>query len=162
MKADNPDDLRRLNWFRIHMVKALDVFEVTIDGFPELKCGALSPDEALLKVANALELLESKGAEVPDREIYTWEEYVLYALCPMGKMAFADLPRGQRFLRQGYPTMWDKLSSTTAWPLAGEVEETNVPADEIVWHHVWALSDELSLEERQERLLWSGNPDLHF
>jgi hypothetical protein len=44
--------------------------------------------------------------------------------------------------------------------IAAEWQE--IPGEEIVWHHVWALSDELTPSERQERLSWSGYPDLHF
>ncbi|TCO90969.1 hypothetical protein EV701_109119 [Chthoniobacter flavus] len=137
-------------------------FEVTVDGFPALKCHAASSDEALSLTSHALERLEIEGAAVPNRGIYSWEEYVSGGLCPIGKMAFADLPSGQRFLRENFPTMWDKLSSTTACPLPSEGEPTQIPAAEIVWHHVWALSDELTPSERQERLSWSGNPNLHF
>ncbi len=145
------------------MVKALDgVFEVTIDEFPGLKCSAPTPDEALLMAANALERFESETIAVPDRGICTWKEYISDSLLPMGKLAFSDLPSSQRFLRRGYPTMWDKISSTSAWPLAGEAETIDVPAEEVVWHHVWALSHELTLSDRQERLVWSGHPDLHF
>ncbi|WP_395739266.1 hypothetical protein [Prosthecobacter sp.] len=144
------------------------VFEVTIDGFPDVMCSAPTSDAALSLAAQALQRLESEGAVVPDRVRYPWgdqdpwEEYVINNLCPMGKMPFAELPTGQRFLRQNFPTMWDKSSATTAHPLAGAVADTEIPGEEIVWHHVWALSDELSPSERQERLAWSGYPDLHF
>lgn len=168
MNAETPSQMRQ-RWFPIHMIKAPSgQFEVTIDGLPQLKCSASSSDEALLQAAQALRRLESEGAAVPERVMYPWgeydpwEEYVFGGLCPMGKMPFSELPNYQRFLRQNSPTMWDKKSATTAWPLAGASSEEEIPGDEIVWHHVWALSDELTPAERQERLAWSGYPDLHF
>lgn len=163
MKTETPEELRR-RWFTLHMIKTpTGVFEVTIDGFPGLKCSASSSDEALSMAAQALQRLESEGAAVPDRQIYPWEEYVTIALCPMGKMPFSELPMCQRFLRKNSPTMWDKSSTTTAYALPnGPHDEEEIPGEEIVWHHVWALSDELTPSERQERLAWSGYPDLHF
>jgi len=66
-------------------------------------------------------------------------------------------------LRKNFPTMWDKSSTTTAYALPnGPHREEEIPGEEIVWHHVWALSHELTPSERQERLAWSGYPDLHF
>lgn len=164
MKSETQEELRR-RWFTVHMIKTpSDAFEVTIDGFPRLKCSASSSDEALSMAAQALQRLESEGATVPDRGIYPWEEYVSNGLCPMGKMPFSDLPLNQRFLREKSPTMWDKTSATTAYPLAtgGAGADAEIPAGEIVWHHVWALSYELTPSERRERLLWSGHSDLHF
>ena len=154
----------RRRWFTVHMIKSPSgVFEVTIDGVPGLKCSSSSSDGTLSMAAQELQRLESAGAAVPDRGIYLWEEYVLGGLCPMGKMPFSELPFGQRFLRENFPTMWDKRSATTAHALTGEaIGEEEIPAAEIVWHHVWALSDELTPIERQERLSWTGNPDLHF
>ncbi len=163
MKAETAAELRR-RWFTVHMIKAPSgVFEVTVDGFPGLKCSAPSSDEALSMAAHALQRLESEGAAVPDRGIYRWEEYVSDGLCPMGKMPFSDLPLSQRFLRQNSPIMWDKISATAAWPLtSGGGEHAEIPGEEIIWHHVWALTDELTPSERQERLSWSGHPNLHF
>jgi hypothetical protein len=155
----NFDPEQRLEWYKVRMVKTSDgVFEVTIDELPGLKCCARSPDTALLTMAGALSRLDP----MPLKGIYTWEEYVCFGLYPMGKMPFSELPYGQRFLRKGYPTMWDKVSPTSAMPLGDEFEIACIPPAEVVWHHVWALSDELTPNERQERILWSGNPELHF
>lgn len=164
MKVETQAELRR-RWFTVHMIKAPSgVFEVTIDGIPKLKCSASSSNEALSMAAQALQRLESEGATVPDRGIYPWEEYVSGGLCPMGKMPFSELPLHQRFLRKNSPTMWDKRAATTAYPLASGAmgQDTEIPGEEIVWHHVWALSDDLTPRERQERLSWSGYSDLHF
>jgi hypothetical protein len=173
MNAETPSELRRQRRFTIHMIKAPNgLFEVTIDGLPLLICTAPTSDGALSLAVRTLRRLESDGAAVPERFIYPsgeydpWEEYVSNGLCPMGKMPFSELPQCQRFLRQNSPTMWDKRSATTAWPLPFEGgslgEDAEIPADEIVWHHVWGLCDELTPSERQERLAWSGYPDLHF
>ena len=164
MKTATPEELRR-RWFTVHLIKTpIGRFEVTIDGIPTLKCSASSSDEALSMAAQALQRLESAGAAVPDRGIYLWEEYVSGGLWPMGKMPFSELPLFQRFLRKNSPTMWDKMSANTAYPLASGArgEDAEIPGEEIVWHHVWALTDELTPSERQERIAWSGYPDLHF
>jgi hypothetical protein len=154
---------RRIDWWKIRMSKALDgVFEVTVDELPGLKCCARTSDAALLTMAHALERLDPRTVAGPNKGIYTWEEYACFALYPMGKMPFAELAFGQRFLRKGFPTMWDKLSPSGGTPLDGTHEIIFIPPDEIVWHHVWALSDELTPSEKQERIEWSGNPALHF
>lgn len=135
-------------------------FCATIDEFPQFLVVAGDADAALRQVVEALSAMQQTGADLPIPAYGDWFEYVHHALRPMGKMPFGELPSSARILRRGFPTMIDKTSSENAIPLDGSHEFMQIPADEIVWHHVFG--DLFSAEERAERILWTGNPDLHF
>jgi len=141
-------------------VKGVDgQFEATVDELQILKGSAETPDGALLAVAKLLESREREGATFPSKGIYDWEEYVYQPLNSMGKIDFVDLPRHQYFLRKEYPTTWLKMATTTAFAIDSNYEEIEISAKEIVWHYVYAS---ISPSEKEERLLWTGNPEFHF
>ncbi len=136
------------------------IFCISIDEFPNFALCAEDGDIALRFTADALQTMSEAGADLPVPYYNDWYEYVYPRLCSMGKLRFGDLPAGQRMLRKGYPTMWDKQSEGEGYALDSHHTRSTIPADEIVWHHVFGM--EMTEEERELRRIWTSNPNLHF
>ncbi len=148
-------------WLHLHLsIDPTRIFRLTVNELPEFEVFAEDGDKALILAAEELKKLEASGADIPMPVYGYWLEYAMNALGSMGKVRFEDLPCGMRFMRKGFPTMWDKLSAEHALPHAEWYEPVPIPAEEIVWHY--KDDTDFSPADRQARIEWTGNQSLHF